>query len=130
MAEKETTNTNPPTISWKAVVIFGSNNPFLGITELTDDTHNQLENDLCNNPINVHRFIPTDPRMLDGQNIEDYLRANGVTTTNTIEYGKGYIFACKYGDVSSNIIPTMHDDAGNPIAVAAGAAGFLNPSNP
>ena len=129
MAEKETTNTNPPTISWKAVVIFGSNNPFLGITELTDDTHNQLENDLCGNPINVHRFISADPRVLDGQNIRDYLRANGVTTTNTIEYGKGYIFACKYGDVSSNIIPTMHDDAGNPIAVDAGT-GFLNPPNP
>ena len=130
MAEKETTNTNPPTISWKAVVIFGSNNPFLGITELTDDTHNQLENDLCNNPINVHRFIPTDPRVLDGQNIRDYLRANGVLApTNTMQYGKGYIFACEYGNVSPNIIPTMHDDAGDQIAVNAGT-GFLNPPNP
>ena len=128
MAEKETTADNPPIISWNAVVIFGSNNPFLGITELTDDTHNQLENDLCNNPINVHRFIPTDPRMLDGQNIEDYLRANGVTTTTRMEYGKGYIFACKYADVKISL-PKIRDDAGN-IVDDVTPVDYLDPPNP
>ena len=128
MVEKETTTAIPPTISWKAVVIFGSNNPFLGITELTDDTHNQLENDLCNTPINVHRFIPTDPRVLDGQNIEDYLRANGVTTTTRMEYGKGYIFACKYADVKISL-PKIRDDAGN-IVDDVTPVDHLDPPNP
>ena len=119
--------------SGKAIVIFGSNNPFLGMKSITDDTAAKLTDDLCESPINSHRFIPTTNPKLPGDGskskakeaIKNYLKNNDVKDDSSgqdateMPNGKGYIFACKYADVKKSEItlPQISDDDGNNIVV-------------
>merc|ERR1712062_587024 len=127
VAEKQPPTTNP---QWNAVVIFCSNDPFLGMNSITDDTKDKLDGELCkaNEKIDLHEFIPTSPPELPlatssssrVTDFENYLSINKIKNAGKLQKklpnGRGYVFACRYEHVKITLPKIIGDDVTTTIA--------------